>query len=373
MLYFGMVISMKYIINGNFLYGSVLGVQRYGREITHELDKLIKDKPYSVEIVMPTIDSDGTSVFIDKYQRLYENIKIVVIEGKAGRKWDQFSFNKYVKSQNRNGEIAKPIYLCNEVSLFMKDGIAVIHDIAFKTHPDFFKEPGDWHEIIFRKMMYSRAFKKADYILTVSEFSKKEILDNYQLKNSDIIVAGNGWQHFDTKNIDELVFDQYATRLKRGEYYFYLASLAPNKNLRWILENAKENPDTIYVIAGKSLGDDSGIEKMPNVIYLGYTSDETSKALMKYCKAFLFPSTYEGFGIPPMEALCMGARIILGDIPVLREIYGNAAKYVDCKNPYINLDDMVESWEIKDSAVKEVLNNNSWAKSAGKLMEVMDK
>ena len=121
---------MKYVINGNFLYGSVLGVQRYAREITRKLDELIKDKPYEVEIVMPSIDSEKTSVFPEKYQAMYKNIKIVVIEGTAGRKWDQFTFNRYVKSQK-----AKPVYLCNEVSLLMKDGIAVVHDIAVSyTH-----------------------------------------------------------------------------------------------------------------------------------------------------------------------------------------------------------------------------------------------
>ena len=52
---------MKYIIDGRFLYGQVLGVQRYAREITAQLDKMIKDKPYDVEIAVPQIDSEGTS------------------------------------------------------------------------------------------------------------------------------------------------------------------------------------------------------------------------------------------------------------------------------------------------------------------------
>ena len=65
---------MKYVINGNFLYGPVLGVQRYAREITRKLDELIKDKPYEVEIVMPSIDSERTSVFPEKYQAMYNRL-----------------------------------------------------------------------------------------------------------------------------------------------------------------------------------------------------------------------------------------------------------------------------------------------------------
>lgn len=361
---------MKYIIDGSFLYGQVLGVQRYARQITAQLDRMIKDKPYEVEIAVPEIDSEGTSAQINSYKTNYENIKIVILKGRAGRKWEQLTFQHYVNKQK-----AKPVYLCNEVSLFMKNGIVTVHDIAFKTHPGFFTEPGDWHEILFRRLMYLKAFKKADAILTVSQFSKQEIIDNYRLKNPDIVVAGNGWQHFNIENVDESIFDRYATRIKRGRYYFYLASLAPNKNLRWILENAKKYPDTTYVIAGRFLGDRSGIEKLPNIVLVGYAKDAEARALMKYCRAFVFPSTYEGFGIPPMEALCMGARIILGDIPVLHEIYDGAALYINCQKPEVNLEELLDSSNVdkEKEAADKVLSLYSWEKSAGRLVQLFDK
>lgn len=361
---------MKYIIDGSFLYGQVLGVQRYARQITAQLDRMIKDKPYEVEIAVPEIDSEGTSAQINSYKTNYENIKIVILKGRAGRKWEQLTFQHYVNKQK-----AKPVYLCNEVSLFMKNGIVTVHDIAFKTHPGFFTEPGDWHEILFRRLMYLKAFKKADAILTVSQFSKQEIIDNYRLKNPDIVVAGNGWQHFNIENVDESIFDRYATRIKRGRYYFYLASLAPNKNLRWILENAKKYPDTTYVIAGRFLGDRSGIEKLPNIVLVGYAKDAEARALMKYCRAFVFPSTYEGFGIPPMEALCMGARIILGDIPVLHEIYDGAALYINCQKPEVNLEELLDSSNVdkEKEAADKVLSLYSWEKSAGRLVQLLDK
>ncbi len=361
---------MKYIIDGSFLYGQVLGVQRYARQITAQLDRMIKDKPYEVEIAVPEIDSEGTSAQINSYKTNYENIPIVILKGRAGRKWEQLTFQHYVNKQK-----AKPVYLCNEVSLFMKNGIVTVHDIAFKTHPGFFTEPGDWHEILFRRLMYLKAFKKADAILTVSQFSKREIIDNYRLKNPDIVVAGNGWQHFNIENVDESIFDRYATRIKRGRYYFYLASLAPNKNLRWILENAKKHPDTTYVIAGRSLGDRSGIEKLPNIVLVGYAKDAEARALMKYCRAFVFPSIYEGFGIPPMEALCMGARIILGDIPVLHEIYDGAALYINCQKPEVNLEELLDSSNVdkEKEAADKVLSLYSWEKSAGRLVQLLDK
>ena len=301
---------MKYIIDGSFLYGHIKGVQRYARQITKELDKYMADKPYEVEIAVPEIDSEGTSAEINSYKTHYNNIKIVILAGKSGRMWEQFTFQRYVDKQK-----AKPVYLCNEVSLFMKNGIVTVHDIAFKTHKEFFREPGDWHEILFRKLMYLKAFKSADAIITVSGFSRKEIIDNYNTHGKEIVVAGNGWQHFDVNSI----------------------------------------------------------EKLGNVVAIGYARDSEARALMKYCKAFLFPSTYEGFGIPPMEALCMGAEIVLGDIPVLHEIYKNAATYVNCHKPDVNIDELLEKNKVSDEAVQNVLSNHSWDRSAHIIAGIMDK
>ena len=131
------------------------------------------------------------------------------------------------------------------------------------------------------------------------------------------------------------------------------------------------NPDKIYVLSGKPLGDDSGVEKLDNVICTGYVSDSEARALMQYCRAFLFPSTYEGFGIPPMEALCMGAPVVLGDIPVLHEIYGNAAYYVDCDNADISIEQLLKQGGRE--APETVLSRYSWEKSARIMMEALTK
>ena len=155
--------------------------------------------------------------------------------------------------------------------------------------------------------MYTHAFHKADIIVTVSETSKKEILEQYRVHAGQIYVAGNGWQHMDRKDTDETIFQKYP-KLTKGAYYYYLASLAPNKNLSWILKNAAGNPDKIYVLSGKPLGDDSGVEKLDNVICTGYVSDSEARALMQYCRAFLFPSTYEALAYHRWKRCAWGRR-----------------------------------------------------------------
>ena len=79
---------------------------------------------------------------------------------------------------------------------------------------------------------------------------------------------------------------------------------------------------------------------------LGIWEDEEVKALMKNCKAFVFPSYYEGFGIPPLEAMSVGARIIVAKSASLPEIYGDAAVYIDAQNPYCNLNELLENTKI---------------------------
>ena len=84
-----------------------------------------------------------------------------------------------------------------------------------------------------------------------------------------------------------------------------------------------------------------GLANLPNVVYLGYVSDGEAKALMHHCKAFLFPTLYEGFGIPPLEAVACGApRIYVSDTPCMREIYGDCAGYIDLKTNRCYVDDV---------------------------------
>ena len=125
------------------------------------------------------------------------------------------------------------------------------------------------------------------------------------------------------------------------------------------------------MIAGKfseSFGEIPKYENYDNVLFLGYVRDEELKSLMKYCKAFIFPSYYEGFGIPPMEALSVGSKAIVSDIPVHHEIYGNSVYYIDPYNADVNLDNLLKGHV--DNA-DMVLKEYSWKKSAALLKDLL--
>ena len=113
-----------------------------------------------------------------------------------------------------------------------------------------------------------------------------------------------------------------------------------------------------------------GLADLPNVLYLGYVSDGAAKALMAHCKAFLFPTLYEGFGIPPLEAAACGApQIIVSDTPCMREVYGPCAAYIDLTANPGDVDDVTPA----TAPTAALLEKYSWDKSAERLLQILEK
>ena len=88
---------------------------------------------------------------------------------------------------------------------------------------------------------------------------------------------------------------------------------------------------------------------------------------MKNCKAFLFPSFYEGFGIPPLEAMSTGCPVIVSDIPVMHEIFGDSVHYINPNEPDVNIDKYIQA---SDDKTKSALCKYSWKDSAEMLRKV---
>lgn len=341
---------MKIIINGKFLTQRITGVQRYAREILAELDKIC-DKT-EIEIAVPK-DADIQN---------YKNIKTVVTGKFKGTLWEQISLYRYARKNK-----AVVLNLCNSTPVRGRN-IVVIHDVKIKAHPEFFsKKFRLWYNYLFKKIT-----KKAVQLITVSEFSKSEIVKYYGVDPKKINVIGNAWQHIDRVECDENALKKYGL-LKDG-YFFAMSSLEPNKNFRWIIRTAENNPDDIFAIAGgvnTKIFADINADIPPNVRFLGYVSDGEAKVLMRDCKAFLFPSFYEGFGIPPMEALAVGAKsLILSDIEVLNEIFKSAATYIDPLKYDYKLDGI--SKVCSETERTNLLDGYSWEKSAALLRNILE-
>ena len=102
---------------------------------------------------------------------------------------------------------------------------------------------------------------------------------------------------------------------------------------------------------------------------MGYISDEQIKSLMKHCKAFLFPSTFEGFGIPPLEALAVGAPVISSDTASMPEVLGDSVHYIDPYSFDCDLDALLRE---PAADAEKALERFSWERSAGKLLKLIN-
>lgn len=342
----------RIVINGLFLTQRTTGVQRFSKELIGALDNIVDSG--EVDIIVPNYAKDIPN---------YKNINVISYGNIKGLLWEQTSLPYYLKKNNMIS-----ISLCNSQPIF-NPGIMCIHDVAYKTHSEYFKTIHGklsiyWHRLNF---WISKITKYP--IITVSYFSKYQLIDTYKVKPDRVTVIGNGWQHMNRIDEDNSVLSR--NNLQHGQFFFTLGNINYNKNTKWVIDFASNHPEYLFVLSGVRVKNSKvDIDNVNNVRWLGYLSDGEIKALYKHCKAFIFPSIHEGFGIPPMEALSQNAKIIVANTTCLPEIYKNSAYYIDPYDINIDLEKLLSK---KIESGESVLNNYSWEKSAEKLKIIIDK
>ena len=348
---------MTYLINPNFLCRSLTGIERFAYETCDHLDTILTAAD-DVRIIVP---SNVKTV------PQYKNIKIIRTEKplKSFPLWDLFEFSHWCKKLNAIG-----INFSNTAPLGKRCGISFIHDIYAKQYPMDFSSFKENLIKLYSCFNYRNITLNAKKVITVSEFSREQIQKTYKVPDERITVIPNGWEHF--KSVQEEA-PELSEQLKPKSFYFTLGSLQKRKNLKWIVEYASKHPDDTFAISGKAVSgfvsnDLASLQQLPNVILLGYVTDGQVKWLMKNCKAFVFPSYYEGFGIPPLEALSVGAKIVVGKAASLPEIYKETAVYIDPYNSDCDLETLLET---NIASPDSVLNEYTYDKAAQKLYNVI--
>lgn len=250
--------------------------------------------------------------------------------------------------------------------------VVCIHDASiFEIGKMFMHSPYGFFGTIWKRLLCRIAAKTSERVLTVSEYSKDKLHKILNIPLEKISVISNAWQHYERVNRDNSIFSRLPDNIKRGKYFFSMSSLSPQKNFIWIMEVAKRNPNYQFVITGKvegftQLGADD--LKTSNLHFTGYLTDGEIKALMSESRAFIHPAIYEGFGIPPLEALSSGANLIVSTATCLPEIYEDAAHYIDPYDYDVDLEKLLS--EPVEPASK-VLDKYNWAREAEKLYGIL--
>jgi len=219
--------------------------------------------------------------------------------------------------------------------------LVVVHDLAIYRHPKWFPG-GQWWA---RRVVVPASVKRAEAVVCVSKNTKQDLLTLFSVRPEKVQVIYPGVEvSIDCSSAEEAeVVKKYGAA---GDYLFFIGTIEPRKNIANLLKafhafiGENEEEKVKLIVAGapgwkcaavlKMLGHEN---RFARVSYVGAVSDKERNVLMKNCRAFVFPSYYEGFGLPVAEAMALGVPVITSDNSSLREIADDAAVLVDPHDP----------------------------------------
>jgi glycosyltransferase involved in cell wall biosynthesis len=268
---------------------------------------------------------------------LANDLGAIVIGKNKGTIWDQVDLRYYLILKHN----PLLINFCNTGMIFYNKQIVTIHDMSYKVNPKWFSK----FFYIWYNFLIPHIAKRSLKILTVSHSSKKDIIKYLEIKSVKISVIYNSSYLNTNNNFEKIIKDKYLLSV---------SSFDPRKNLNNLVKAFKKIDEEIKLIIVGSNSTNFALHKeLPdkNIIIKGYVSDNELGSLMKNAEAFIYLSFYEGFGLPPLEAMGIGCPVIVSDIPAHREVCGNAALYAD---PH-NIDDI-------KNKITFILNNDDFKK-----------
>lgn len=270
--------------------------------------------------------------------------------------------------------------------------LVTVHDVFHLA----FYEQLPLPQKIYARRMFNGVVKKTDEIITVSETSKSEICRYTAAAPDKITVIHNG--------LDKSIFNpsKDAPVLKRvrekyrlpERFILFVGNIKPHKNLKNLIvafaNITTKIPDVRLVVVGKREGFITGdaaisgvLARHPEIeakiLFTSAVDYEELPPLYKLATAFVLPSLYEGFGLPPLEAMACGCPVIVSGIPVFRETCNDAALFVDPHNPEDiagGITKLLSNENLRSQLIDKGLQrigNFSWEKSAEKHIKAIDK
>ncbi|MGL5560175.1 MAG: glycosyltransferase family 4 protein [Paraclostridium dentum] len=271
--------------------------------------------------------------------------------------------------------------------LYKGKKIATIHDMAMHTMKDKYTKG----QIITKKILLENTINHADKLICISEFTANELLHYYpNVEESKIEIVYHGFE-YSYKCISEKNQKEVLQKFNiKKNYLLFVGTLSPHKNIERIVEALskikRQGYDYQLVICGKKgwlyqeiFKKVKSLKLEDQVIFTDYVSDEELEVLYRNAKLFVFPSLYEGFGFPPIEAMARNIPVLTSREGALPEVVGNAAIFCDA---YCSDDIAKKSIEIleNDNLRKKLIQRGvdrvkyfSWNKAAYKVNQIYNK
>ena len=225
--------------------------------------------------------------------------------------------------------------------------VVTIHDLAIYEHPEWFPS-----QIASTRLLVPQSIKKAATVIAVSQATKKDILNQFVVPSKKIVVVPEAADTALLKLRDRTADVRKIYKLPK-KFVLYVGTIDPRKNLTTLIQAwqrlihlfPKAVKDTALVIAGgigyrgTDVSDLIKTLKAPSIHYLGYIPHNHKVKLMAEAAVFVFPTWYEGFGLPVLEAMQLGTPVVSSSVSSIPEIAGEAALL----NAPENIEDLADS------------------------------
>lgn len=303
------------------------GIGRYSYELAKALYKIEED----MKIIIRDVD-------LEKYDFVaFEDLIIIygINTSKQRNFFEQFKLPQMIYKQYPDAIIHFPDSM---VPLLCKNpAVITVHDLAFKSVKGAFTPSST----LWKNLITNLSIRKASKIIAITNFTKQEINKYYpQINDDKIYVVHNGFNNF---SFEECKEDLIRDEIKKNDrdYIFTVSTISPRKNIDGLIKAfnlIKDRVDMDLVIAGANgwMYEEvyKTVERLnieDRVRFLGKVNDEELKHLYKNSKLFSYVSFYEGFGLPPLEAMSFNVPCLVSNVSSLPEVVGDYATLV---NPY---------------------------------------
>lgn len=307
---------MRLYINGRFLNQKLTGVQRFARETLRAMDELgaegrLAHPPSHAEILVP----QGTP---EPALRYFRSRAVGSLQGHA---WEQaelpwFARGGFLLGFSATGPVIK------------RKQLVTMHDAAVCAVPDAYTRAfRTWYKAVCGTLL-----QVTPSVMTVSQFSKSELCRYFKTDPKRIVVTTEGKEHIERQAHDPDVLAKH--QVSHRGYFLAVGSMSAHKNFSIIpraLEQLSDLPISV-LIAGDRNATVFGAKHADShvkVKHVGYVTDAALKTLLSNARAYIHSSKYEGFGLPPLEAMALGCPVIAANAAALPEIAGDAALYFD--------------------------------------------
>lgn len=351
------------------------GIGRYSFELSRELYFLMKDE---IKIIIREEDLKDYGFVNSKSLLIFKDIK----NSRDRNLFEQIYMPRIIKEKFKDSIVHYPDSIAPIFSNSKKIVITV-HDLAFKSVPNSFTKK----TIVWKNLMTNISVKKSNSIISITNFSKKELCKYYKNIDQKITVVHNGFNNLSNVKINFENISPKLNELIRKKYILTVSTISPRKNIDTLIkafEIIKDKHDINLLIVGCNgwlyeniykLVDDLKLDK--RVIFVGKVNEDELKYLYKNANIFVYPSLYEGFGLPPLEAMSYGIKTIVSNVECFREVLGEGCTYFDPKN-YKELSCILneflkENVETKKYSYENILNKYSWRKCAEETISVYER